>query len=88
MIVTLYISLIYSNQFMNLPSLIRKKDESCPFQPKFIWALVMIASNPLPLFRICLVHEPPDNQSRNTRPNPIWYIAYTNDDIIQAVIVL
>ena len=48
----------------------------------------MIASNPLLLFRICLVHEPPDDQSRHARPDPIGYIAYTDDDIIQAVIIL
>jgi hypothetical protein len=66
----------------DLPSLIREKDESCPFQPKLVWALVMISSDSLLLFLIRLVHESPDNQSRNARTDPIWYIAYTDNDVI------
>jgi hypothetical protein len=68
--------------------LIREKDESCPFQPKFVWALMMVSSDPLLLFLVCLVHETPDNQSRNARPDPIWYVTHPDNDIVQAVIVL
>jgi hypothetical protein len=49
---------------------------------------MMVSSDPLLLFLVCLVHETPDNQSRNARPDPIWYVTHPDNDIVQAVIVL